>query len=101
MTLVTKFIPKNILNIYEKNENEEILLGEDCLLEQLTKYIELYRIVNFRKFIHSFNTLSINDSFKNANEKVKKLLNLANISSSDSQNVLTCSILRRISVDLI
>jgi hypothetical protein len=90
-------IPQNTLEIYRERENEEVLVGEDFLLENLLKYIPPSNIVSFRNFIHTYNTPPIHVPYNEARRSVQKLLTLGNTSSSDSdEKVKRLSILRRV-----
>ncbi len=95
-TWAEKLIDKDILNKYKKNEQKEILIGEDKILSELKKNGLLEKAVNFREFVHFYNTPRIYQDKSTALKFVERLLSVSVVSSSsDAENVFKYAVKRR------
>lgn len=88
-----KYMPKDILEIYKKNQEEEILLGQDYIEDFLGKY-EI-KNCSFREYVHRDNGV-IGVSYEDAKKAVDKIFKECVVSSSDSANVYEYAIKRRL-----
>ena len=81
MKVLKKYIPEEILKQYEKNESE-VMIGNDYLKQQLQKYG--FQYIDLKKYIRQNNRIKLNIDRKLTIKQVEKLLQVATISSSET-----------------
>lgn len=97
---IKRFIENDVLDEYKRNEEKEVLIGENYILDKLSKTGLLNKNVCFRDFIHHYKTYPVYQKECDAKRVVKKLMSIAVVSSSDPANVEKEAIKRRIDTSL-